>query len=152
LAIGDPAAPVADIARWNGATAGPLIARVGPGTGGDAAFTQIDPQLERPITDEVIFGVETRPLRGLHVQFSRITKREQALLGFVDTGLPASSYAAFQLADPGFLPFHMFGAPQVTVYNRPPGAYGRDRYLLTNQSGDPAEFWGVELTVRASTE
>ncbi len=45
LAIGDPAAPVADVSIWNGTSIGPLIARVGPGTGGDATFTQIDPQL-----------------------------------------------------------------------------------------------------------
>ncbi len=36
LAIGDPAAPVADVSVWHGTSTGPLIARVGPGTGGDA--------------------------------------------------------------------------------------------------------------------
>ena len=152
LAIGDPAAPVADVSLWNGTSIGALIARVGPGTGGDAAFTQIDPQLQRPTTDELVLALESRPIRGLQVQLARITKREQPLLGFVDIGLPSSGYTAFQVPDPDFLPFHRFGAPQVTVYNRPPGSYGRDRYLLTNQTGDPARFWGVELSVRATTD
>jgi hypothetical protein len=152
LAIGDPAAPIADVSLWNGGSVGPLIARVGPGTGGDAAFTQIDPQLRRPTTDELVLAIESRPIRGLQVQLTRITKREQPLLGFADTGLPASGYTAFQVEDPSFLPFHSFGAPEVTVYDRPPGSYGRDRYVLTNRSGDPAKFWGLELSVRASTD
>ena len=152
LAIGDPAAPVADVSIWNGTSIGPLIARVGPGTGGDATFTQIDPRLRRPITDELVLAIESRPLPGLQVQLARVTKREQPLLGFADTGVPASAYTAFQVPDPDFLPFHRFGAPQATVYNRPPGSAGRDRYLLTNQAGDPAKFWGLELTVRASTD
>lgn len=152
LAIGDPAAPVADISAWRGNSVGPLIARVGPGTGGNAAFTQIDPQLRRPITDELVLAIESRPLRGVQVQFARITKHEESLLGFTDPGLPSSGYAAFQVADPDFLPFHRFGAPQVTVFDRPADGYGRDRYLLTNQAGDPARFWGVELSVRVSTE
>ena len=152
LAIGDPAALVADVSAWNGGSIGPRIARIGPGTGGDATFTQIDPQLKRPTTDELVLALESRPLPGLQLQLARITKREQPLLGFVDTGVPSSGYTAFQVPDPDFLAFHSFGAPQVTVYNRPPGSDGRDRYLLTNQAGDPARFWGVELSVRASTD
>jgi hypothetical protein len=42
--------------------------------------------------------------------------------------------------------------PQVTVYNRPSGSYGRDRYLLTNQAGNPAAFWGIDVNIRASTD
>ena len=152
LAIGDPAAPVADISLWNGTSIGPLIARVGPGTGGDPAFTQIDPRLQRPTTDELVLALESRPIRGLQLEVARITKREQPLLGLVDTGLPSSSYTAVQVPDPSFVPGNVFGAPQVTAYNRPPGSYGRDRYLLTNQTGDPARFWGIEASVRASTD
>jgi hypothetical protein len=152
LAIGDPAAPVADVSLWNGTSIGPLIARVGPGTGGDPTFTQIDPRLQRPTTDELVLALESRPIRGLQLEVARITKREQPLLGLVDTGLPSSSYTAVQVPDPSFVPGNVFGAPQVTVYNRPPGSYGRDRYLLTNQTGDPARFWGIEASVRASTD
>jgi hypothetical protein len=152
LAIGDPVAPVGDVSIWNGTSAGPLIARVGPGTGGDATLTQIDPHLQRPTTDELVLALQSRPIRGLQLEVARITKREEPLLAFADTGLPSSSYTTFQVPDPDFLPFHSFGAPQLTVYSRPPGSYGLDRYLLTNQVGEPARFWGVELNVRASTD
>src|SRR5207237_2441423 len=63
-----------------------------------------------------------------------------------------SDYTVFQVPDPSFLPGSPVGAPQVTVYNRPPGSYGRDRYLLTNRGGDPARSWALELNVRASTD
>ena len=64
LAYGDPAAPTADIYRWNGGplSGAPLIGRVGPGTGGDAAFTQIDPELRRPMMDQLALGIEGRPV------------------------------------------------------------------------------------------
>jgi hypothetical protein len=154
LAFGDPAAPVADVSVWNGASTlpGPLIAHVGPGTGGDAAFTQIDPRLERPTTDEVVLAFVSRPLPRVQVEVAAIAKREQPLLGVVDVGLPSSSYAAVHLPDPSFLAGSPVGAPQVTAYNRPPGSYGRDRYLLTNQPGNSATFSGFELSVQASTD
>lgn len=151
LAIGDPAAPVADVSVWNGTSTGSLIARVGPGTGGDATFAQIDPQLRRPTTDELVLALQAHPFRGIDVQLARITKREQPLFGFVNTGVDASQYTSFQVPDPSFLPGSDDGGPLVTVYNRPPGSYGRDRYLLTNQTGEAAKSWGAELSVRATT-
>ncbi len=153
LAIGDPAAPFADVAAWNGGlTPGALIARVGPGTGGDSSLTQIDPQLQRPTTDELVLAFRSRPAKGWEIEIARITKREQPLLTVVDTGVPASSYSTLQVPDPSFIPTSPVGAPAVTVFNRPAGAYGSDRYLLTNQTGDPAKSWALELNVRASTE
>jgi hypothetical protein len=152
LAVGDPAAPVADIARWNGTSIGPLVARVGPGTGGDAAFAQIDPKLRRPTTDELVLALQSRPTTGIQLELARVTKREQPLLGFVDTGVTASEYSSFQVPDPSFLPGNLQGAPFVAVLNRPAGAYGRDRYLLTNQTGEAAKSWALEATVRANTD
>ncbi len=152
LAVGDAAAPVADVSRWNGTLLGPVIARVGPGTGGDATFSQIDPNLQRPVTDELVLAVQARPRPGLLFQLSRITKREQPLPGFIDTGVTAADYSSIQVPDPSFIPTSPVGAAQVTVLNRPAGAYGRDRYLLTNQTGDPVKSWALELTVQAQTE
>ena len=151
LAIGDPAAPVADVSAWNGSAIGPLVARVGPGTGGDPAFTQLDQRLERPTTDELVFAIRARPRPGLELELARVTKREQPLLGYVDTGVLASDYTAFQVPDPSFVPDSPVGAAQVTAFSRPAGSYGRDRYLLTNQTGDPASSWALEATVRATT-
>ena len=49
LAYGDPAAPVAK-SRARGRV---LVARVGPGTGGNSSFSRIDDGLRRPYTDEL---------------------------------------------------------------------------------------------------
>ena len=144
LAIGDPAAPVADVSAWNGTSIGPLIARVGPGTGGDATFTQIDPHLQRPTTDELVLALQSRPIRGSSWNWRASRNANSRSLGSSTSAWPSSGYTAFQVPDPSFLPGSPVGAPQVTVYNRPPGSYGRDRYLLTNQAGDPARFWGLE--------
>ena len=149
LAIGDPAAPVADVAIWNGLSTGPLIARVGPGTGGDAAFTQIDPQLRRPTTDEVLVAVQSRPFAGLQLEAAGVAKREQSLIGLADTA--SIPYSSLPVSDPSFEPGSPQGGPLVTVFNRAPGYYGRDQYLLANQPGDPATFWGADVNIRAST-
>ncbi len=152
LAIGDPAAPFADVSRAAaGSSIGPLIARVGPGSGGDVVFTQIDPALERPTTDELVLALRARPRQGLELELARVVKRETSLLGYIDTGVTASEYTAFQVPDPSFVPDSPVGAAQVTALSRPAGAYGRDRYLLTNRTGDPATSWAIEATVRATT-
>jgi hypothetical protein len=153
LAIGDPAAPFADVSAWHGGVpVGPLIARVGPGTGGDATLTQIDSRLERPVTDELVLGLRARPRPGLELQLTRITKRETSLLQYVDTGVLAAEYTAFQIPDPSFVPGSPVGAAQITALSRPAGAYGRDRYLLTNRIDEPASSWALEATVRATTD
>jgi hypothetical protein len=152
LAVGDPAAPVADVARWTGSSSGPLVARVGPGTGGDAAFARIDPNLKRPTTDELVLALESRPISWLRLGAARITKREEPLLRFADTGVGAADYSAFQTPDVNFLPDSPVGHPQVTALDRAAGLYGRDRYVLTNDTGDPARSWGIELSIRADAE
>jgi hypothetical protein len=152
LAIGDPGAPYADVSRPSAASVDPLIARVGPGTRGDAGFTQIDPDLERPTTDELVVALRARPRKGLELGLARVAKRETSLLGYIDSGVPAAEYAVLQVPDPSFVPDSPVGAPQVTALNRPASAYGRDRYLLTNRTGEPATSWAIEATVRATTE
>ena len=100
LAIGDPAAPVADVSVWHGASTGPLIARVGPGTGGDA---DVHANRSAPAAADHRRGVlafESRPVKGLQLELAHITKREQPLLGLADTGVPSSAYTAFQVPDP----------------------------------------------------
>jgi hypothetical protein len=104
------------------------------------------------VTDELVLALRARPRKGLELELARIVKRETSLLNYVDTGVLASEYTAFQIADPSFVPDSPVGAAQVTAFSRPAGAFGRDRYLLTNQTGDPATSWALEATVRASTE
>ena len=154
LAIGDPAAPTADVARWTGTTIGPSIARVGPGTGGDAAFSRIDPSLERPVTDELVLAIRARPFEHVEVELARVAKRETSLLSLVDDGVPFSRYTSFFVADPSYVAATAgpFDRPIAEVFNRPANAYGQDRYLLTNFDGEAAKSWALELNVRASSE
>ena len=154
LAIGDPAAPVADIARWTGGSAGTPIARVGPGTGGDSTLTSIDPGLKRPTTDEFTLGVGARPFQGFEVELVRVVKRETSLMSLEDPGVPFSSYTAIVVADPSYHPelAGKFDQPFTVAFNRPAGMYGHDRYVLTNTAADPAESWALELNTRVTTE
>ena len=48
LAVGDPAAPTAGVSKWTSQGVGALVVRVGPGTGGNPAFSAIDPSLPGP--------------------------------------------------------------------------------------------------------
>jgi hypothetical protein len=157
LAIGDPAAPIADVARWTGSSAssaGPLIARVGPGTSGDASLSRIDQNLRRPVTDEFTLAVRARPFRAFEVELARVGKRESSLLSLTDVGVPFSTYTAFAVPDPSYVAATAgsFDRPFALAFNRPAGTYGRDQYLLTNAIGDPAESWGLEVNMRSTTE
>lgn len=154
LAIGDPAAPVADIARWTGGSAGTPIARVGPGTGGDPALASIDPALNRPTTDEFTLAVRARPFRRFEVELARVVKRESSSLAVEDPGVPFASYSAFAVPDPSYVAetAGRFDKPFTVAFDRPPGMYGRDRYMLTNAAGDLPESWALELNTRATME
>src|SRR5205814_7308851 len=65
FAYGDAAAQVGSVYRWTASSAGhaprpnelgDLIARVGPGTGGNPSFSAIDAGLKRPYMDEIVLG------------------------------------------------------------------------------------------------
>lgn len=154
LAVGDPAAPYARIFRWDTNAGnprltdlGPLVARIGPGTGGDDRFTAIDPNVERPYMDEFIAGFESRPRAGTIVRLAAIARRERQLLGVVDVGVPESAYSVSFITDPGD---DHAAKQQLPVYNRPTATFGLDRYLLTNPPDDEATFVGVDLTVQTT--
>jgi hypothetical protein len=151
LAVGDPGASTADVFRWDPAapvdTPGPLVARFGPGTRGNASFSRIDPDLVRPYTDEVVLAIEARPRPALLLALTGVARRERQLLGLVNIGVPDSAYTRFEVNDPGA----DVGSPAddkiVTVYDRPPATFGLDSYRLTN-AGEEATFEGLEITVR----
>ena len=152
LAYGESSAPSADVYRWAASGTDPdvrqlgaLVSRVGPGTGGDAAFSALDPQLERPYVNELTFGFESRPDDRTIVRMIANVRHEGQLVGVVNTGVPTSSYAPFTLIDPGD---DHAGGQTVVVFNRPPAAYGADRYLLTNPDGHHATFAGVDITMQ----
>jgi hypothetical protein len=154
LAYGDPAAPFARVYRWDTnatsprlADLGPLVSRVGPGTGGNDQFTAIDPKIVRPYMDEFVAGFESRPRDGTLIRLSALARREKQLLGVIDTTVPESSYIATVITDPGT---DHAGNQQLPVYNRSPSTFGLDRYLLTNPINDESTFVGVEFTLQTT--
>jgi hypothetical protein len=153
LAYGDPNAPTAKMYRWNATSAGlpqagaigPLVQRWGPGTGGDVAFSAIDPALKRPIMDEAVLGFEARPHPSTFLRIAVIGRRETNLIGAVDVGVPASTYSTIGVADPGIDLIGTQDDQILLFYNRAPSTFGADRYLLTNPADDVATFVGADM-------
>jgi hypothetical protein len=154
LAYGDSLAPSANVYRWAAAGADPavqqvgaLVSRVGPGTSGDPALSAIDSQLSRPYINELTLGFESRPNNQTIVRVTAIARHEGRLIGLVNTGVPTSSYTAFSMVDPGT---DSYAGQILPVYNRPPSAFGADRYLLTNPAGSHATFVSAEITAQTT--
>ena len=144
LAYGDPAAAVADVRRWDGSREGPLVARAGPGAGTDGSLTAIDPALDRPITREFLAGIEAALPRVARVRVTAIKRRRTHQVALVNVGVPASGYEVYRVADPGPNFLDPVDDQLLPLYNRIPGTFGQDRYLLSN-SDQPATFQGVTL-------
>lgn len=154
LAVGDPAAPIADVFRWDASwpISGTLIARVGPGTGGDPAFSRIDPGLKRPYTDEVVIGLDARPRGTLRLGVTGIVRREATLIGLVNVGAPITSYTQFNVRDANADLVSPSDDQDLIVYNRLPESFGQDQYLLTNPGQESATMGAVVVTAQVSTE
>lgn len=153
LAVGDPAAPVASVFRWDPSPAGgrTLVARVGPGTGGDPAFSRIDPQLKRPYTDSFVIGLEARPRPALRLGVTGIARREDDLVNVVNIGVPVASYVTFTVPDANVDLVKPSDDQDLIVYNRLAESFGRDQYLLTNPGQEPATMGAVVVTAQVST-
>jgi hypothetical protein len=161
LAHGDPNAPTGRMYRWTGAQSasrvlpadvGALIARVGPGTGGDPAFSAIDPDLRRPASQEMTFGFEARPAPRTVMRLTASARRDRNIVGLINTTVPSSSYSVTYIEDPGYEEI----IQQLPGYDRSPSTFGIDRYLLTNgQPYDPKDettHVGVDITGQTQTE
>ena len=160
LAIGDPGAPTASVYQWlsppgvalDAKALGPLVARVGPGSGGDATFAQIDSSLERPTTDELTIGIEAHPARTLRLRAAGFLRRERHLLGLVDTGTPAAAFTLSGHPDPGLQLDSPVDDQLLPVYNRTPASFGLDRYVLTNPNEDAdAPSKSIEISAELNT-
>jgi hypothetical protein len=152
LAIGDPAAPTADVFRWlQPDSPGVLVARAGPGTGGDSAFSRIDPELDRPITDEFAIGLETQLSGSLLLRVVGFARRERRLLGLVNTGVPATAYEIDSVPDAFADAAQSSDDRPLVFYNRLPGSFGQDRYLLTNPAVEAATSGSLEISGELKT-
>jgi hypothetical protein len=159
LAFGDPAAATADVTRWDATASqavpagpqGPIVARVGPGTGGDPAFSKIDPELKRPYTDEFAVGIEGRPFGPWRVALTGIARRETNLIADLNVGVSPADYSTIAIPDKGTDEAAQ-ASQLLTVYNRLPSSFAKDRYLLTNSDQQAATLYALMLTAEASTE
>jgi hypothetical protein len=154
LAYGDEASPTANVYRWAATgpdpglqRVGPLVSRVGPGTNGNPSFSAIDPQLERPYINELTFGFESRPGNQTILRFSAVVRHEGQLIGLVNTGVPLSAYLPIPFIDPGI---DHGGGQTLIAWNRSPGAFGADRYLLTNPAGHHATFASGQISLQTT--
>lgn len=157
LAFGDPAAPWAAVYRWDpgiGPRPGftPIVARVGPGTGGLSDFTRIDSDLARPTSDELSFGFELAPSARSRVQIAAVGRREHGFMALRNLGAPATAYSTRLVEDPGA----NVGSPGddkiIPVYSRLPESFGADRYLLTNLGLKAAYSGSLEISGQYSAE
>ena len=153
LAYGDPAAPVGEVFRWSGGPdVGPLVTRVGPGAGADGSLTTLDPGLARPITREVIAGIEMTLPRGPRIRVASVRKRAAHAIAVFNVGAPESSYAVFTIPDPGPNLLEPVDDQLLPIYNRLPDTFGRDRYLLSNTHERDATLRGFVLVADGSSD
>ncbi|MBM3769713.1 MAG: hypothetical protein FJW27_00190 [Acidimicrobiia bacterium] len=157
LAFGDPAAPWAAVYRWDprvGPVLGvtPIVARVGPGTGGLSDFVRIDADLARPTSDELSFGFELAPSARSRLQIAAVGRREHGFMALRNLGAPAAVHAVTLVEDPGA----NVGSPGddkiIPVYGRSPASFGADRYLLTNLGLKAAYSGSLEISGQYSAE
>ncbi len=152
LDVGDPNAPVATVSRWTPQGVGPVVMRVGPGTGGDPAFSRIDPSLARPTTDELSVGIDAQLTPNVRGRITGMIKETRHLFDLVDVGAPLSSYSASFVVDGR--PEADGGDVLLPVFNRLPSTYAADQFLLTNNTSgqDTARAAALVLNSEANVK
>jgi hypothetical protein len=148
LAYGDPNAPTADVFRWDGESImpPPLLARAGPGTGGRPEFSAIDPELKRPLTDQFVLQLESRPKPSLTLRVTGFARRQTSLINVVNVGVPTSGYTMFTIPDANADWVNPMDDQQLPVYNRNPETFGQDRYVLTNPDVEDATMGALVVS------
>ena len=150
LAYGDPAAHVARIAA--DARPAVIVARVGPGTGGDPLFSQIDDDLRRPYTDEFVVGLDAGRMESMRFTLTGLARREGNILAVVNTGVPLSGYSTVEIPDEYIFLRNPEDDRMLTVYNRLPSTFGQDTYVVTNPELDAAHSLALRLTAERASE
>ena len=155
LAYGDPAAPTADIYRWTGGplSGAPLVGRVGPGTGGDADFVTIDPELRRPMMDQFAFGIEGQA--GAEIEGQHPGPRAPSVAADPRRQHRRPDQRIHHLHDSRCQPTISIRSADdqlLTIYNRRPEMFASDRYLLTNPDLMSATMASVVVSGELTTK
>ena len=161
LAYGDPSAATANVYKWNApvgttlpqaSAIGPLVARWGPGTGGNPGFSAVDPGLNRPNMNEIVTGFEFRPVPSWITRIAGIARLDKSLLAVTNPGVPFSAYTRSNVIDPGVDIDGGTTWQPLPIYNRPVSAFGADQYLLTNDHEIQSTYTGFDVTVQVTKE
>ncbi len=153
LDFGNPAALGGQVIRWqdfNGdgvaqpSEVGPLLRVFG------GPYSAINPNLARPYTDEISFGLQENLRQHLTASVRFFRRDDHRLIGLENTGVPFSDYTPVSFTDPGNDGIYGTADDQIlTLYNEKPSALGHDFLLLTNP-GLRASYKGFEAQVMAS--
>jgi hypothetical protein len=102
--------------------------------------------LRPPVSDEWTLGLDYRFTPDSILRGTMVVRRQQHLVGSVNTGVPLSAYRVYTVPDIG----SDEGGPQddqiLSIYERLPASFGQDQFLLTNPDGARVEYDGIEIT------
>ncbi len=143
LAYGDPAASTATVA--SAAAPSVLVSRVGPGTGGVAAFSGIASGLKRPTTDEIAIAYEKRRSETMRYTLTGIIRRETNMLGVTPTWA-AAPYTSISISDAGQDYLGSGDDRALLGYNRLTTSFGQDQYLVTNPAQKAARAFALRMS------
>lgn len=123
---------------------GPLLRREGP------FFARVDSKLLRPVCSELALSFTYRLSRDFFLSLSGFNRLTRNLLETENIGVKEEDYEKFNLVDigddqlPGTHDDCIF-----TIYNRLPGALGKDFFLLTNPESTQrtSRYRGLDLVV-----
>ena len=153
LAYGNPGARGGLAYSWNDVNRngrfepgeqGKLVRREGP------YFTSIDPEIERPRTDEYCISFSKAFGAGFRLGLAGYYRETRRLIETLNTGVPLDAYDPFTIYDRGdnFIPGDHDDVSFV-IYNQRPDTLGRDFFLLTNPDADGrvSRYRGLDLTL-----
>jgi hypothetical protein len=110
-------------------------------------ITSMDPNLERPYTDEVSVGVDHELIPNLKLSITAFARRERNNFGNLDVGVPDNAYTPVTRVDIGR--DGLAGTADdanITVYDQDRATLGQNRYLITNQGRFNSDYKGLEVT------
>ncbi|HOC17222.1 MAG TPA: TonB-dependent receptor [Vicinamibacterales bacterium] len=155
LAYGDPGAPAGLVYRWddrNGdrwlqpGEVGRLVAAAGPGA--RSYFeSRIDPDLEAPIARQLVLGFDLRMGERWRWKTTGFERRDVGLVAPVNEGVTLADYRPIDIEDRGADFLNPIDDRLLTVYDRLPSSFGRDRDVLTNPDGHDAHYIGVDVAL-----
>jgi hypothetical protein len=123
---------------------GQLVRREGP------FFTSVDPDIERPMTDEFCVSFAKIFRDNLYFSLAGYYRETRHLVETLNVGVPLDAYDPSTLYDPGddFIPGNADDLTFV-VYNQKSATLGQDFFLLTNPDADSrvSRYRGLDLTL-----